>query len=267
VPPAEARREIERAIATAQAEDRQLRGRVAGLVHDRVAAAAVVEAATAEADEARTLAKRALRQADEAARIGQRADTARWTSAAEVFAKRLADARARVVEAERQIAAAGPELDRLRTALDENVGRVQAVAAARIPMLSGRKATKAQRLVDDEVTGLAAPIDDVVARAERDARGVLEAAEPSDADDDVVVDDDDLERELDDAGVDEILHELRVELGLVVDGDGDDTAADDLAADDVVPDDVDPASDEVDGADGGAPDDGDRVEHASSATA
>jgi hypothetical protein len=266
VPPAEARREIERAIATAQAEDRQLRGRVAGLVHDRVAAAAVVEAATAEADEARTLAKRALRQADEAARIGQRADTARWTSAAEVFAKRLADARARVVEAERQIAAAGPELDRLRTALDENVGRVQAGAAARIPMLSGRKATKAQRLVDDAGTGLAAPIDDVVARAERDARGVLEAAEPSDADD-VVVDDDDLERELDDAGVDEILHELRVELGLVVDGDGDDTAADDLAADDVVPDDVDPASDEVDGADGGAPDDGDRVEHASSATA
>jgi phage shock protein A len=257
VPPAEARREIEQAIVAAQTEDQHLRAQMVAVVHARVGAAVAVEAATADADEARTLAKRALRQADDSARIGQRADTARWTSAAEVFAKRLRDARDDVVEAERQIAAAGPELDRLHTALGENVGRVRAVAAARIPMLSGRKATKAQRLVDEAVAGLTAPLDDLVAQAETDARAHLDAA-AQDADGEVSVVDDDLERELDDAGVDDILHELRAELGLVVDGEGDEANADDVAAGDLVPDGVDPAA--------GDDPDVDR-EHASSASA
>jgi hypothetical protein len=212
VRPNDARHDIEAAAAAARAEDQRLRAEVAAVSAARVLAAAAVERASAEADEARTLAKRALGKANESARAGQRADAARWTAAAEVFAKRLVDARARVAEAEQVLAAASQQHDRVRTGLTRNAGRLQAVAAARLPVLSGRRANKARQLLDETVFELRAPVDDLVAQGEADAGAAL-AAEAED-DVDVEVAEDDLERELDVSGTDEVLDELRSELGL-----------------------------------------------------
>jgi hypothetical protein len=215
VHPADAKRGLEDAVAAATAHDQTLRARVAALAAARVEAGVRLEAATAEIEDARALAKRALVGANEAARAGQRADAARLTGAAQVFAMRLRDARAAVAEWEAVVAAESAQRQELDAALGENVGRLQAVAAARLPMLGGRKAARSQAMVDETVAALSAPVTEIVAQAEADARAALAAAdEAARAADAVEVTVDDLEREVDYGGTDEILDELRVELGL-----------------------------------------------------
>jgi hypothetical protein len=215
VHPADARRELEDAVAAASARDQTLRARVAALAAARVEAGVRLDAATAEIEDARALARRALVGANEAARAGQRADAARLTGAAQVFAMRLRDARAAVAEWEAVVAAESAQRQELDVALGENVGRLQAVAAARLPMLGGRKAARSQAMVDETVVALSAPVTEIVAQGEADARAALAAAdEAASAVDAVEVTVDDLEREVDYGGTDEILDELRVELGL-----------------------------------------------------
>jgi len=215
VHPADAKREIEDAVDAARAHDRALRARVAMLAAARVEAGARLEAATSEIEDARALAKRALVGANEAARAGQRADAARLTGAAQVFAMRLRDARAAVAEWEAVVATSSAQRHQLDAGLAENVGRLRAVAAARLPMLGGRKAARSQALVDETVAALSVPVTDLVAQAVADARAELIAAdEAASAADAVEVTVDDLEREVDYGGTDEILDELRVELGL-----------------------------------------------------
>jgi hypothetical protein len=215
VHPADAKREIEDAVDAARAHDQTLRARVAVLAAARVEAGARLEAATSEIEDARSLAKRALVGANEAARAGQRADAARLTGAAQVFAMRLRDARAAVAEWEAVVATSSAQRHQLDAGLAENVGRLRAVAAARLPMLGGRKAARSQALVDETVAALSVPVTDLVAQAVAGARAELVAAdEAASAGDAVEVTVDDLEREVDYGGTDEILDELRVELGL-----------------------------------------------------
>ena len=57
---------------------------------------------------------------------------------------RLRDARAVVADAEAMAASWGSQRQQLDAALGENVGRLQALAAARLPMMSGRKASRAR---------------------------------------------------------------------------------------------------------------------------
>jgi hypothetical protein len=218
VHPADAKREIEDAVAAARAHDQTLRAHVAALAAARVEAGARLEAATAEVESSRALAKRALGGANEAARAGQRADAARLTGAAQVFAMRLRDARAAAADAQARLGAANAQRQRVGAAFRENVGRLQAVAAARMPVLSGRKGSRLQALVDETVAALSAPVADLAAHAEAEARAALAAAAQADADHVEEVTVDDLEREVDYGGTDEILDELRLELGLPMAG-------------------------------------------------
>jgi hypothetical protein len=218
VHPADAKREIEDAVAAARAHDQTLRAHVAALAAARVEAGARLEAATAEVESSRALAKRALGGANEAARAGQRADAARLTGAAQVFAMRLRDARAAAADAQARLGAANAQRQRVGAAFRENVGRLQAVAAARMPVLSGRKGSRLQALVDETVAALSAPVADLAAHAEAEARAALAAAAQADADHVEEVTVDDLEREVDYGGTDELLDELRLELGLPMAG-------------------------------------------------
>src|SRR5262245_19085473 len=93
--PAEARHLIDEALVAARTRDRQLRDEIARAVTQRVDADCDLEDACRESGEARKLAGRALARAEEAAKDGQRADAARWTDAARVFAMRWRDADAR----------------------------------------------------------------------------------------------------------------------------------------------------------------------------
>src|SRR5262245_13037784 len=102
--PAEARRQISEAIETAQARDGELREQISALTTPRVDLAAELAAAGEAEARAGELAKRALLQSDEAARQGHRADAARWTGAARVFALRMRDARARAAAVKTQTA-------------------------------------------------------------------------------------------------------------------------------------------------------------------
>ena len=215
VHPADAKRELEEAVAAARAHDQGLRARAAALAASRVEGVHRFEVAAAEAEDARTLAKRALGRANESARAGQRADAAKWTGAAQVFAMRLRDARAVIADTEAMRAASGTQRQQLDAALGENIGRLQALAAARLPMMSGRKAARSQALVDETVAALSVPVTELVARAEAEARAALASADEEGPEAEAAeVGLDDLEREVDFESTDEILDELRAELGL-----------------------------------------------------
>ena len=90
------------------ARDRELRAEIAALARRGIEASGAFEDSTAEAAESRDLAKRALERAEESARAGQRADAARLTDAARVFALRLRDARARVAGLEAEAPGSRP---------------------------------------------------------------------------------------------------------------------------------------------------------------
>lgn len=210
---ADARHEIEDAIDQARRHDRELRAEIIAASTARTRAADRRAAASAEVGEARSLAERALRQANDAARAGQRADAAKLTGAARVFALRMRDAHQQVAWLEQQVAAATQRTQQVHTALSENVGRLKAVAAARLPVLSGRKAARAQQAVDETVAAISAPTSDLLVRGAEAARAALD--EQAAAGGAVVpVAEDDLENEVDLDGADAILDELRDELGL-----------------------------------------------------
>jgi phage shock protein A len=210
---ADARHEIEDAIDQARRHDRELRAEIIAASTARTRAADRLAAASAEVGEARSLAERALRRANDAARAGQRADAAKLTGAARVFALRMRDAHQQVAWLEQQVAAATQRTQQVHTALSENVGRLKAVAAARLPVLSGRKAARAQQAVDETVAAISAPTSDLLVRGAEAARAALD--EQAAAGGAVVpVAEDDLENEVDLDGADAILDELRDELGL-----------------------------------------------------
>ena len=211
---ADARREIEHAIDEARARDGDLRAQVVALTTVRVQASAKLAATADEADEAKSLASRALVRANDAARAGQRADAARWTGAAQVFALRVRDARQRSASLQQQIAAASEQVKHVYTALGENVGRLEAVVSARLPALSGRRAGRVQLLVDGVVAAISAPTADLVARATEAASAAVGEDAGDGAGGVVAVADDDLEREVDFDSADALLDELRGELGL-----------------------------------------------------
>src|SRR5262245_27810377 len=121
---ADVRREIAQAIDTARARDRELRAYLAALARRGIEAAGEVEDATGDAAEAWDLAKRALQRADESARGGHRADAARLTGAARVFALRLLDARARVAALEAELPAIAARRQEVESAMAANVGRL-----------------------------------------------------------------------------------------------------------------------------------------------
>jgi hypothetical protein len=216
--PADVRREIAQAIDTARARDRRLRAQVAALARRGIEAAGEVDDATDDAAQARDLAKRALERAEESARGGQRADAARWTGAARVFALRLRDARARVVALEAELPAIAARRQALESAMAANVAGLTQVAVARLASLSPRKAAKLQASVDEACAEMSAPVDGMVAVAERDARAAREEAaagvRPGALDGGSEVGVDDLEDEVDLAAADPLLDELRAELGI-----------------------------------------------------
>jgi hypothetical protein len=214
--PGDSRRAVEDAIAAARERDRQLREEIGRLAAARVVAAGDVAAARSDAAEARTLAGRALVRADESAREGQRADAARWTNVARVFAMRGRDARARVAEGERLAAAAAEQRRRAEAGLAANAGALDAAAAAHLAALSGRRAARLQAEVDATVAEVASPAAELVHQAEQTALAALEAeaAAPADAAATEPVPVDALEDELDLESVDPLLDELRAELGL-----------------------------------------------------
>ncbi|HEX6419667.1 MAG TPA: hypothetical protein VFZ77_14305 [Acidimicrobiales bacterium] len=221
VRPAEARREIEQAIEQARERDRALRDEMVAAAAARVQAADALPGAGGEADEARSLAVRALRRANDAARAGQRADAAKLTGAARVFALRLRDARDRVRALDQQMAAASHRIQQLQTGLRENAGRLEAVAAARMPALSRRKARRTLAEVDETLGEISAPTTDLLAQGAEAARARAARAAEAAAEPEVVpVDEDDLESEVDLGGADDILAELREELGLPGPGPG-----------------------------------------------
>jgi hypothetical protein len=215
--PADARRELAEALDAARARDGELRAELVALATARVRARDRLAAATDEAAEARTLGKRALTRSNQSARDGQRADAAKLTAAARVFAMRLRDARAEVAGLERQLAAQAERARRAEAELAANAGRLRAVAAARLPLLSARRAARAESEVDEVVAALSAPPDDQVARATEAARVAADEATravPGSEVEVAPVTDDELESEVDLEGADEVLDELRAELGL-----------------------------------------------------
>lgn len=214
--PADARHEIDEAIAAARARDGELRAEVVAIATDRVRTTDRLEVVRDEADEALSLAKRALVRSNESARAGQRAEAAKWTAAAQVFALRLQSARDEVASLEAELAAASERSQRTTSALGENIGRLQAVIAARLPMLSARKAARLQRDIDEVVVEITAPTSHLIAEATAAAHAAAEATAEATAEEAAVspVADDDLEREVDIESTDALLTELRTELGL-----------------------------------------------------
>jgi hypothetical protein len=217
----DARHEVDEAIDTARARDRDLRAALVDAVTARGRAAGRIPAVASEAENARRLAKRALAQSTAAARAGNRDDEAKWTAAAKVFAMRLRDERERAAALERAVADADERIQRVERAITENAGRLQAVAAARVPMVSARRAARLQRAVGETVGAITAPTGDLVARAMEAVQAEAEAEADAASEDHVdgtwppspqaqVAD---LEREVDLDSTADVLDELRAEMG------------------------------------------------------
>lgn len=204
------RREIEDALDAARHDDRRLRAEVLALTTSHSQASTCLSVATEEAGEAAGLAKRALSQAEESARAGQRADAAKLTSAAEVFAMRVRDARRQVASLEQELVALDEQRRRAHEARRENLAGLQALIDARLPLLRGRKAGRVQHAVESVMGEISVPTGSLIAEAAQAARAVDQSADEAAA----VVTDDDLEREVDFEGTEAILDELRGELGL-----------------------------------------------------
>ena len=212
--PAEARRQILEAIETAQARDGELRAEISALTTRRVELAAELAAAVEDEAGARELAKRALLQSDESARQGQRADAARWTGAARVFALRMRDARARAAAVKAQTGENAAAVVRVQSAMAANAAHLNQVAVARLPWLNARKAARLQETVEDAKAEVSAPVDFLVAATEREARAALAGAVDlvSPAALSEPVEGDDLENEVDLDAADPLLDDLRAEL-------------------------------------------------------
>jgi hypothetical protein len=211
--PAEARRQIFEAIEAAQARDRELREEISALTARRVELAVELAAAVEDEVGARELAKRALVQSDESAGQGQRADAARWSGAARVFALRMRDARARAAALEAQMPECAAAVARVQSAMAANAAHLNQVAVVRLASLNARKAARLQEAVEDAKAEVSAPVDFLVAASEREARAALEAAGAfASAAPTVPVDVDDLEHEVDLDAADPLLDELRAEL-------------------------------------------------------
>jgi len=212
--PAEARRQILEAIETAQARDGELRAEISALTTRRVELAAELAAAVEDEAGARELAKRALLQSDESARQGQRADAARWTGAARVFALRMRDARARAAAVKAQTGENATAVARVQSAMAANAAHLNQVAVARLPWLNARKAARLQETVEDAKAEVSAPVDFLVAATEREARAALAGAVDlvSPAALSEPVEGDDLENEVDLDAADPLLDDLRAEL-------------------------------------------------------
>jgi hypothetical protein len=218
IPASDARHEVEEAIETARARDRDLRVALVDAVTARGRAAGRIAAVASQADDARRLAKRALARSIAAGRAGNRDDEAAWTAAAKVFAMRLRDERERAAALERTVADADERIQRVERAITENAGRLQAVAAARVPMMSARRAARLRSAVGETVGAITAPTD-LVARTMEAVQA--EAAEPDAAGEDHVdgtrpdapqAQVADLEREVDLDSVADVLDELRAEM-------------------------------------------------------
>jgi|SRR5262245_25096936 len=235
--PAEARRQIAEAIEAAQARDRELREEIAALTTGRVELAAELAVAVEDDAGARELAKRALLQSDESARQGHRADAARWTGAARVFALRMRDARARAAAVKAQMAENAAAAARVRSAIVANAAHLNQVALARLPWLPARKAARLQETVEDAKAEVSAPVDFLVAATEREARAALEEAVPLVSPVALAgpVEADDLEDEVDLDAADPLLDDLRAELA------PDEPAPDEPAPDAPAPDPVESA--------------------------
>jgi phage shock protein A len=213
--PADALRTIDQALGAALRGDRQLRAEIVALVNRRVQLSDELAAATGEAAHARSLAKRALLRANDSARAGQRADAARLTGAAGVFAMRLRDARGRVASVEEQLSACAARFQGVEAALDANEHSVEGVVAPCLGVLSGRKASRAQAAVDEALAVITASVSELVDQAERSARAAADDAQASHVAEPVTaVAPDDVEHEVDLDSVGPILDELRAELGL-----------------------------------------------------
>jgi hypothetical protein len=215
--PADARHAIEEALVAARTRDRQLRDEIARAVAQRVEAARDLEAAGDESSESRKLAGRALARADEEARAGQRADAARWTDAARVFAMRWRDADARAELRRSELVELDEQRQRAEAGIAANAGALRQAADARLAGLSGRRIGRLAAEVDEAVAAIGAPATDLVARAEQAARAAHDAAPvapdggPAPA---VAPTLGALEDEVDLESVDPLLDELRAELGL-----------------------------------------------------
>src|SRR5690606_28446855 len=115
----------------------------------------------------------------------------------------------------RQMAATSQRIQQLQTALRENAGRLEAVAAARLPALSGRRARRIRTQVEETLAETTAPTTDLLALGAEAARAEAgRAAAAPEGGEFVPVDEEDLEHEVELGGADDILDELREELGL-----------------------------------------------------
>src|SRR5262249_37351814 len=152
-----ARRAVDEALAAARERDRQLRAEIARMVADRIVAAEELETSRTEAEDACTLAARALTRSDQSAQAGQRAEAATVTGAARVFAMRWRDARARAADAEAWVAAADEGRRRAEAGLAANAGALDKAAAVYLASVTGRRAAKMQAEVDATVSEISTP--------------------------------------------------------------------------------------------------------------
>ncbi len=211
--------EIEQAIRDARERDRQLRSQAAKVIAHRTRLGTEQEDAGEELATAKELAKQALMKADEARQAGREEDAQKWEQSAQAIALRIQAAQGNYDRLQTQLVTAEQQAVQAKQAVQENAMQLQEISSRRMELLGQLETARMQESVNDAMGALSARVDEegpdlrkiedkIQQRmAEAQATAELDSATPEGSMRE-------LERSVNRAQADQVLDDLRTELGL-----------------------------------------------------
>jgi len=215
--------EIEQAIQAAQRRDRELREQAAMVIAHRTRLATEIEDAAEELAEAKELAKQGLLKADAATQAGRPEEAARWTQSAQAIAMRIQAAQSNYDRLKEQLVTADTQAGQAKQAVQENAMELQEIAAKRMDLVGQLESAKMQEAVNRAMTTIGdqvsekgpslSEVEDKIQQrmAEASARAELSEATPEGSMRE-------LGRAVNLSKADDVLNDLRAELGLATGG-------------------------------------------------
>ncbi|HEY3142979.1 MAG TPA: PspA/IM30 family protein [Acidimicrobiales bacterium] len=211
--------EIEAAIAEARKRDQALRTEAAKVIAHRTRVADEMSETAGDVAESKELAKQALMKSDASAKTGNAVDADKWSQAAQAIAMRLSASQKNLDSMQQQLQVADQQAEAAKTAVHDNAMRLEEITAKRMEMLGQLEQAKMQESVNNAMASINSNIggdapslkeieDKIQDRmADAMAKTELTASTPEGAMAE-------LSREVNLAGAQSTLEDLRSELGL-----------------------------------------------------
>jgi phage shock protein A len=150
--------EIEAAINEARARDQNLRTEAAKVIAHRTRVADEMGEAAADVAESKELARQALLKSDAAAKAGNAAEAQKWNETAQAIALNLQSAQNNVDSLQQQLTVADRQAEKAKQAVHDNAMRLEEVSAKRMEMLGQLEQAKMQESVNQAMASINANV-------------------------------------------------------------------------------------------------------------